>query len=166
VLFALGHTIGFRRVDPSWNADGVVNGMRSLSFHVMGFNRSYWDFFSGFGFFVSVFLVFAAILAWQFGSLSREALAAIPVARWSFAACFVLIAGLTWRYFFLAPGVFSTWWRWDLSALRGSAADEILRSRLHSRLFPAHLTCRSSPGSFERPGVPLYLFFDLELDES
>ena len=108
VLFALGHTIGFRRVDPSWNADGVVNGMRSLSFHVMGFNRSYWDFFSGFGFFVSVFLVFAAILAWQFASLSREALAALPVARWSFAACFVLIASLTWRYFFLPPGVFST----------------------------------------------------------
>ena len=108
VLFALGHTIGFRRVDPSWNADGVVNGMRTVTFHVLGFNRSYWDFFSGFGFFVSVFLIFAAILAWQFGSLSREALTAIPVARWSFAACFVLIAGLTWRYFFLPPGVFST----------------------------------------------------------
>jgi hypothetical protein len=63
VLFALGHTIGFRRVDPRWNADGVVDGMRSVRFHVQGFDRSYWDFFSGFGFFVSVFLVFAAILA-------------------------------------------------------------------------------------------------------
>ena len=108
LLFALGHTIGFRRVDPRWNADSVVNGMHTVNFHVLGFNRSYWDFFSGFGFFVSVFLVFAAILAWQFGSMSREALAAIPVVRWSFAACFVLIAGLTWRYFFTPPGVFST----------------------------------------------------------
>ena len=108
VLFALGHTIGFRRVDPRWNADSVVNGMRTVNFPVLGFNRSYWDFFSGFGFFVSVFLVFAAILAWQLGSMSREALAAIPVVRWSFAACFVLIAGLTWRYFFLPPDVFST----------------------------------------------------------
>ena len=108
VLFALGHTIGFRRVDPRWNADSVVNGMRTVNFPVLGFNRSYWDFFSGFGFFVSVFLVFAAILAWQLGSMSREALAAIPVVRWSFAACFVLIAVLTWRYFFIPPGVFST----------------------------------------------------------
>jgi hypothetical protein len=82
--------------------------MRTVSFHVMGFNRSYWDFFSGFGLFVSVFLVFAAILAWQLGSMSREALAAMPVVRWSFAACFVLIAVLTWRYFFIPPGVFST----------------------------------------------------------
>lgn len=108
VLFALGHTIGFRRVDPRWNVDGVVNGMRSVSFDVQGLHRSYWDFFSGFGLFVSVFLVFAAILAWQFGSMSRERLSAIPIQRWSFAICFVFIAVLTWRYFFAAPGVFST----------------------------------------------------------
>jgi hypothetical protein len=108
VLFALGHTIGFRRVDPHWSADGVVSGMRGVSFHVQGFDRTYWDFFTGFGLFVSVFLVFAAILAWQFGSMSPERLSAIPVERWSFAICFVLISGLTWRYFFLPPGVFST----------------------------------------------------------
>lgn len=108
VLFALGHTIGFRQVDPHWNADGVVSGMRTVTFDVQGMNRSYWDFFAGFGLFVSVFLVFAAILAWQLGSMSRESLAAIPVVRWSFALCFVLIAVLTWRYFFIAPGVFTT----------------------------------------------------------
>jgi hypothetical protein len=108
VLFALGHTIGFRRVDPRWNVDGVVNGMRSVSFDVQGLHRTYWDFFSGFGLFVSVFLVFAAILAWQFGSMSRERLSAIPIQRWSFAICFVFIAVLSWRYFFVAPGVFST----------------------------------------------------------
>ena len=108
MLFALGHTVGFRRVDARWNANSVVNSMRSISFEVQGFNRSYWDFFSGFGLFVSVFLIFAAILAWQFGSMSPERLLAIPVERWSFAICFVLIAALTWRYFFVAPGVFST----------------------------------------------------------
>lgn len=108
VLFAFGHTIGFRRVDPSWNADGVVSGMRSVTFDVQGMNRSYWDFFTGFGFFVSAFLVFAAILAGQLGSMSRESLAAIRLVRWSFAVCFVLIAVFTWKYFFIAPGVFST----------------------------------------------------------
>jgi hypothetical protein len=108
VLFALGHTIGFRRVDPRWNADGVVSAMRNVSFPVQGFNRSYWDFFTGFGLFATVFLVLAAILAWQFGSMSFESLSAIPVVRWSFAICFVLIAALTWKYFFIAPGVFTT----------------------------------------------------------
>jgi hypothetical protein len=108
VLFALGHTIGFRQVEPTWNADSVVSGMQSVSFDVQGFHRSYWDFFSGFGLFVTIFLVFAAILAWQYGSISREALSVIPIQRWSFAICFVLIAVLTWRYFFLAPDVLST----------------------------------------------------------
>ena len=108
VLFALGHTIGFRRVDPRWNADAVVNGMRSVTFEVQGFNRTYWDFFTGFGLFVSVFLVFAAVLVWRFGSMSPERLSGIRVERWSFAICFVFIAGLTWRYFFVAPGIFST----------------------------------------------------------
>jgi len=108
ILFALGHTIGFRQVDPRWNAEGVVSGMRSVRFDVQGMNRSYWDFFTGFGLFVSVFLVFAAILAWQLGSMSPGSLAAIPLVRWSFALCFVLIAVLTWRYFFIAPGAFST----------------------------------------------------------
>jgi hypothetical protein len=108
ILFALGHTIGFRRVDPSWNADGVVSGMRSVTFDVQGFRRSYWDFFAGFGLFVSVLLVFAAILAWQLGSMPREALAAIPIIRWSFAICFVAVAALTWRYFFIAPDVLSS----------------------------------------------------------
>jgi len=108
ILFAIGHTIGFRQVDPRWNADGVVSGMRSVSFEVQGFRRSYWDFYAGFGFFVSVLLVFAAILAWQLGSMPREALAAIPVVRWSFAICFVVTTALTWRYFFVAPGAFSS----------------------------------------------------------
>jgi hypothetical protein len=108
ILFALGHTIGFRQVDPRWNADGVVSGMQSVSFEVQGFRRSYWDFYAGFGFFVSVLLVFAAVLAWQLGSMPREALAAIPVIRWSFAICFVVTTAFTWRYFFVAPGVFSS----------------------------------------------------------
>ena len=108
VLFALGHTIGFRRVEPQWGADTVVSGMRSVSFEVQGFNRTYWDFFTGFGLFVTVFLLFAAVLAWRFGSVPPERLSAIPVERWSFALCFVIIAGLTWRYFFVAPGVLCT----------------------------------------------------------
>jgi hypothetical protein len=108
ILFAIGHTIGFRQVDPRWNADGVVSGMRSVSFEVQGFRRSYWDFYAGFGFFVSVLLVFAAVLAWQLGSMPREALAAIPVIRWSFAICFIVTTALTWRYFFVAPGMFSS----------------------------------------------------------
>jgi hypothetical protein len=108
LLFAVGHTIGFRQVDPRWTADAVVGGMKSVTFPVQGFTRSYWDFFVGFGLFVTVLLLFSAVLAWRWGSMSHEQLATMTIERWSFAICYTLIAGMTWRYFFMAPGVFSS----------------------------------------------------------
>ena len=44
ILFAAGHTIGFRKVDPRWGADGVVSSMRTVQFAVNGMPRTYWDF--------------------------------------------------------------------------------------------------------------------------
>lgn len=108
LAFAGGHQFGFRRADPRWNATGVVDGMRNVTFDVQGFTRSYWDFFSGFGFFVTAFLVFAAIHSWQMGAMSTERLSALPVMRWSFAACFAIIAVISWQDFFVTPGVLST----------------------------------------------------------
>jgi hypothetical protein len=69
VLFAAGHTLGFRQSDPNWGVDAVVGSMRSIHFDVLGFNRTLWDFFVAAGFSVGVFYVFAAILAWQLGGL-------------------------------------------------------------------------------------------------
>ena len=42
----------------------VLGLMRSVHFDAQGFTRTYWDFFSAFGLFFSVFLLFAAVLAW------------------------------------------------------------------------------------------------------
>ena len=74
VLFAIGHTLGFRRTDPRWGADSVVRSMRATRFNVDGLSRTYWDFFTGFGLFVTVFLLFAAILAWEFGGLAKASI--------------------------------------------------------------------------------------------
>jgi len=108
VLFALGHHFGFRRVDPRWGADAVVAAMRGTRFEVQGFSRTYWDFFTGFGLFVTVFLLFSAVLAWQLGGLLRDRLMLLPVLRWALAICSVGVAILSWQYFFIAPGVFSS----------------------------------------------------------
>ena len=62
-LYAAGHQLGFRPVDPKWNAEATVAAMKA-TFQVQGQTRSYWDFFSGFGFFCTGLLLFAAILAW------------------------------------------------------------------------------------------------------
>jgi hypothetical protein len=107
VLFAIGHTLGFRQVDPSWAAEGVVGALKSLRFDVQGFTRTYWDFYTGFGLFVTVFLVFAAVLAWQLGSLPQNVLRAMPVVPWTLALSFVGVTLLSWRYFFVVPIAFS-----------------------------------------------------------
>ena len=108
LLFSIGHTLGFRQTDPQWKVDALVADMQKIHFNAQGFDRSYWDFFVGFGLFVSVFLFFSAILAWQLGGLKAEISAAIPGVKWSLAVCFVGITVLSWKYFFVIPVVFSS----------------------------------------------------------
>ena len=108
VLFGLGHQLGFRRVDPRWGVDSAIGTLKATPFQVQGMTRTYWDFFSGFGFFVTVLLFFAAILAFQLAGLSRETLRSLRLVTWAFAFSFVVITLLTWRYFFTAPLVFSS----------------------------------------------------------
>jgi hypothetical protein len=107
VLFAVGHTLGFRRVDPSWGVDSFISALKSTHFAVQGVDRTYWDFYTGFGLFVTVFLLFTAILTWQLGSLPKEILSTMWILNWSLAACFMAVTILSWAYFFVVPVVFS-----------------------------------------------------------
>ena len=107
VLFAAGHTLGFRQVDPRWGVDAGLASLRSIHFDAQGFSRTYWDFYVGFGLFVSVFLLFAAILAWQLAGLSASTLASMPLITWGLAVCFVAVTILSWKYFFMIPVIFS-----------------------------------------------------------
>ena len=107
LLFAAAHTFGFRQVDPQWGVDALIASMRSIHFEAQGFNRTYWDFFVGFGLLVSVFFVFSAVLAWQLGSLPAETLARLRGPAWALAVCFVAVTILSWRYVFWAPITFS-----------------------------------------------------------
>jgi hypothetical protein len=107
ILFAVGHTLGFRRVDPRWGVDSLIQQLRSTHFDAQGFNRSYWDFFTGFGFFVTILLLFAAIVSWQLGSLPKESLSTMSLITWGLAICFIVVTFLSCQYFFMVPVVFS-----------------------------------------------------------
>lgn len=108
LLFAIGHTFGFLQVDPNWGVDALVQSMKSLHFDINGVQRTYWDFFVGFGLFVTVFMLLASLFAWQFGSLPPETLASMRLSAWAFVGCFAVVVYLSWRYFFIIPLVFST----------------------------------------------------------
>jgi len=105
VLFDAGHTSGFPWSDTKWGVD--LGPMRSTQFDMMGSSRTYWDFYVGFGLFVSVFLLLAVVLAWQLGRLPPESLALMRGTAWAFALCFAGITVLSWKYFFILPIAFS-----------------------------------------------------------
>src|ERR1700731_5212321 len=107
LIFAVGHTLGFRQSDPQWGVDALLGSMRSIHFDVQGFDRTYWDLFVAAGFCVGVFYLFAAILAWQLGGLPAETLALMRGTAWAFALCFAAITVLSWRYLFILPIAFS-----------------------------------------------------------
>lgn len=107
LLFAVGHTISFSQSDPTWGVDALVRSMRSIHFHVQGFNRTYWDFFVAAGLSVGVFYLFAAILAWQLGGLPVATLALMRGTVWAFALSFAAVTVVSWRYLFIIPVTFS-----------------------------------------------------------
>ncbi|MGB9337133.1 MAG: hypothetical protein WCB14_19145 [Candidatus Acidiferrales bacterium] len=107
VLFAAGHTFGFRQNNPEWGAEAVLGLMRSVHFDAQGFTRTYWDFFSAFGLFFSVFLLFSAVLAWLLGGFPAETLVRVRSIAWALAICFLAVTVLSWRYAFTTPLVFS-----------------------------------------------------------
>ena len=107
LLFDIGHTVGFLQHDPEWKVDSLIGSMKSIHFAIQGFSRSYWDFFVGFGLFVTVFLLLAAVVAWQLGRLDAETLARVRGIGWSLALCFVVLTFLSFRYFFVLPLIFS-----------------------------------------------------------
>lgn len=107
LLFALGHTLGFRQSDPKWGVAALLGSMHSIHFDVQGFSRTYWDLFTAAGFSAGVFYLFAAILAWQLGSLPAATLALMRGAAWAFAISFAAITVISWRYLFMIPIVFS-----------------------------------------------------------
>jgi len=106
-LFAVGHTLGFRESDPTWGIDTLLGSLRSIHFDIQGFKRTYWDLFVAAGFSVGVFYVFAAVLAWQLGSLPADTLAAMRTTVWSFALAFAAITVVSLMYLFILPIVFA-----------------------------------------------------------
>src|SRR6202140_5172233 len=97
LLFAVGHTPGFRQSDPKWGVDALLRSMRSIHFEVQGSHRTYWDLFVAAGSSVGVFYVSAATLAWQLGGLPSGTLAQMLVTAWAFALCFAAWTVVSWR---------------------------------------------------------------------
>lgn len=103
VLFAIGHSLGGLE---HWSPVGespVLQAMRTFEFDAGGVRRTYLDFYLGFGWLVTAFLVMQAYLAW---ALAGHAVAGGPPTR-SLAIVMLVVnviaVVLAANYIFLVP---------------------------------------------------------------
>jgi len=103
-LFATGHTMGAPWTPEMGESEtALVESMKSLHFAVMRTDRSYWDFYFGFGVSITVYQLALAVILWQTASLAKsEAARARPIMLTMLAA-YLGIGVLGWMYFFAAP---------------------------------------------------------------
>ena len=108
VLLAAGHTSGnpwTPATDPS--ARDVVVAMQAHRFDVMGLQRSYFDFYEGFGWMLTAYLIGHAILFWQLSGLATQrGLGVRPILAVLCLESFVA-ALVAWRFLFWVPAVMS-----------------------------------------------------------
>lgn len=106
LLFAAGHTLGGLK---SWSPIGesdVLSAMRTFRFNTMGVSRTYLEFYRGFGFLLSVYLVMQAILLWQLAGLAKtDPLQARPFIL-TFLVVSIATGALTWKFLFPTPVYF------------------------------------------------------------
>ena len=108
VLFAAAHTAGFLRfVPPSAEGIAVRDAMYNVHFALRDGTYTYGGFYNGFGLSVSVYLLFAAFLAWHLGTLAARDPKAIGMLGWMFCAVEIAQVAICVKYFFLPPIVFT-----------------------------------------------------------
>ena len=106
-LFAAGHSLGGRK---SWSPAGetdVLRAMRSVSFQVGGVSRTYLDFYKGFGWTLSIFLLMQAVLLWQIAAMAKtDPLRIRPLIATFFVAT-LTSAVVSWTLILPVPVIFS-----------------------------------------------------------
>jgi hypothetical protein len=107
LLFAIGHTLGFRKTDPAWGVDQALSVLKRTMFHVQGFDRTYYGFYLGDGYFVTVFFLFSAMVTWELGRLPAATLVQLPWLRWGLALCYAGALLISLHYFFTVQVIFS-----------------------------------------------------------
>ena len=103
-FFTFGHTVGTRHaITKTPQEAAVIASMQGFRLPVMGFERTYWEFYRGFSVSISVLLATLMVMAWQLGTLSRrDPRGALPLAITVLVACAAQLV-VSFAYFFTAP---------------------------------------------------------------
>jgi len=86
----------------------VLKAMTEVRFDTMGANRSYLDFFMGFGWSISVLMLLQTVLLWQLASLARADPTRVRPMIAVFSLATLATGVIAWRFIFPIPALFSS----------------------------------------------------------
>ena len=107
LLFAAGHSLGGLKRWSPMGENEVLSAMSTVRFETMGVNRTYLDFFMGFGWSLSVAMLLQSMLLWQMASLARADAAQLRPIIATFALAALATGVIAWRFIFPVPALFS-----------------------------------------------------------
>jgi hypothetical protein len=107
LLFTAGHTLGGLKEWSPMGENEVLKAMTTVRFEAMGVNRSYLDFFMGFGWSISVAMLLQTVLLWQIASLASTDAARVRPMIAVFALATLASGVIAWRFIFPVPALFS-----------------------------------------------------------
>lgn len=107
LIFMLGHTAGGLKKWSPMGDNEVLKAMTAVRFDVMGANRSYLDFFMGFGWSISVVMLMQSVLLWQMASLARTNAAGVRPMIAVIALATIATGVIAWRFIMPLPALFS-----------------------------------------------------------
>ena len=139
LLFAILHTLGRPWTPTHGVAETAVAGtMRDVHFTVLGSERSYWDFYQGFGIVLGGLFAVQAVLMWQLAAAAREG-GRYKVSVLTHLVGFVFVGIVSANYIFTRP-------LWIALAIAASLALSLVsRSKVSA-------AGASAPGSSPLPG--------------
>jgi hypothetical protein len=108
LVFTAGHTLGGLRKWSPMGENEVLKAMTEVRFDTMGANRSYLDFFMGFGWSISVLMLLQTVLLWQLASLARADPDRVRPMIAVFGLATLATGVIAWRFIFPIPALFSS----------------------------------------------------------
>lgn len=106
LLFTAGHSMGGLKKWSPMGENEVLRSMATVHFDTMGVSRSYFDFFMGFGWSISVSMLLQTVLLWQMASLARNNAANVRPMIAAFALATLASGTIAWRFIFPVPALF------------------------------------------------------------
>lgn len=107
LIFALGHTFGGTRQWSPMEENEVLKAMATVRFDTMGANRSYLDFYMGFGWSLSIALLLQSVLLWQVAALGHSGSKQVKPIIATFAFATLASSLIAWFFLFPVPAAFS-----------------------------------------------------------